>query len=522
MVSIDNLLDWKPADLDSVTDVLVKQRKALVDLQDEIDDSVPPWSWASQAGDNARTSHEKLRLRLNDMVAEVSDIAVSLVEAEKQMKSAKQLLSDAITLAKGNGFTVDHKTGTVSDPTEYASEVDASHASRKITSIADDIRQALTDADTADTALAKALDDAAKGKVDGGDESLADASVQLPPSMDDLTQEELIELLGGDIAISTISAYLEAEAEFASWELEGKAEAKYVVMADGTVKMSLALEAGLGREIEVGGTEADVSAGGTTELELTFKSAKEAQDFLDGLDDATLDFDGFSDYMSPGSTVVSNVADYVMAQDITSFKTGVYGKGEVEFDTPLGEGTASGRLDAYYDWATDQIGVKVSGNLSVSDMGGQDGRDGSVEMAGELKVSNTGDFKDFTLTGKMEASALNEKLGIEMPAGTKTGQGLDVELKIADDNPAKDQIMDAVGRGDMDQAAELAMDNGRVVIRQTTVETLVDEDHEIDLKVAEAEVKYGAKIESANVVLVRPAGSDHLVPLDLSKLPSGK
>ncbi|WP_206065189.1 hypothetical protein [Nocardioides sp. JQ2195] len=521
-MSIDNLIDWKPGDLDTVADVLIKQRKALVDLQDEIDDSDPPLSWASQAGDNARTSHEKLRLRLNDMVAEVSDISVSLVESERLMKAARTKLTDALALARTKGYTVDHATGSVTDPATYVHEVDVSHAQRSLQVIADDIGSALTDADDADAALAKALDAAAKGKVDGGDETLSEAAIQLPPSMDDLTQEELVELLGGDIAISTISAFLDAELEFATWELEGKAEAQYVVMADGTVRMSLSLEAGLGREIEVAGTEADVSAGGTTSLELSFDSPEEAKKFLDGLDDATLEFDGLGDFMSPGATVVSNVADYVMKQDITSFKVGVYGQGEVETDSPLGQATMSGRLDAYYDVVKEEMGIKVTGKLDVDNVAGHQDVSGAVELSGELTAKKNGDFNDFTLSGKIEASALNQKLGLDLPPGTSTGQGLDVELKVTADNPAAEAIKSAVARGDMDEATELAMENGRVVIRQTTIESLASEEIEFDAGVGGAEIEYGASVETANVVFVRPEGSHDLVQLDLSQLPAGK
>lgn len=523
MVSIDNLIDWKPGDLDPVADLLVKRRKALVDLQDEIDDSYPPLTWASEAGNNARSSHEKLRLRLNDMTAEVSDVAVSLIESERLMKAARTRLTEALALAKGKGYTVDHATGTVTDPAKYAHDVDASHARTSVQAIADDIGTALTEADEADTALAKALDDAAKGKVEGGDESLSEAAIQLPPSMDDLTQKELIELLGGDIAISTISAFLDAELEFATWELEGRAEAQYVVMADGTVKMVLSLEAGLGREIKVAGTEADVSAGGTTSLELKFSSQEEAQKFLDGLDNATVDFNSLGDYMNPGTTVVKNVADYVMAQDITSLKVGVYGQGEVEMDnSALGKAVASGRVEAYYDLVKEEMGIKVTGKLEVDDLAGHQDVSGSVELTGELTAKKNGDFNDFTLSGKMEASAVNQKLGIDLPPSTSTGQGLDVELKVTADNPAAEAIKSAVARGDMDEATELAMENGRVVIRQTSIETLASEEIEFDVKVGGAEIEYGASVEAANVVYVRPEGGHDLVELDLSQLPSGK
>jgi hypothetical protein len=513
MVSIAELLDWQPSTLGTVADALVRSRKQLVDLQDEVDDATPPWSWAGGAGDRARTAHERLRLRLLDMAAEVSDVAVNLDDADGRLAGAKRSLEDALTAARTQGFTVDHVTGTVTDPQTYDDEGLAAHAHRRVREIADDISAALTAADRADADLASALRAAARGRVDGGTGSLADAVVQLPTSMDDLSQAELVALLGGDIAVSTISAFVSADVEVASFDLEGRAEGKYVVMADGTVKMSLALEAGLGRGISVNGTEAEVSAGGTTELELAFDSVDDAEAFLAGLDDATLEFDGLGDYLSPTTTVIDNVADYVMEQDISSFKTGVYGKGVVAIESPILDGAAEGRIDAYYDWAAEQYGVKVTAGVE-GDLGSSDsGYAARAQLTGEVKLNNEGAFDELSLKGEMQGSLLNERLGVDIP-GSRTGQGFDVELKVTSDNPAREQIEAAVGRGDLDEAVGLALDNGRVVVRQTTVETIEHEEHGVDLGFAQGDIEYGATAETANQIWVRRPGTDNLVPLD--------
>jgi hypothetical protein len=54
MVSIAELLDWKPDVLGSVADALTRRRRALVDLQDQVDDSKPPATWAAGSGNAAR------------------------------------------------------------------------------------------------------------------------------------------------------------------------------------------------------------------------------------------------------------------------------------------------------------------------------------------------------------------------------------------------------------------------------------------------------------------------------------
>lgn len=267
MVSISDLQQWKPEKLGEIADTLSSKRKKLVDLQDEIDGSEPPPTWVAGSAGKARTEHENLRLRLLDMAAEVSDVTVNLDDAQSRIAAAKQALEDALGAAAAKGFEVDKSTGVVKDPATYTDAVERGHMMTAVNDIADDIDAALEAAQEADLDLQKALTSAVDGKTEGGTGTLGDAVNQTPTSMDDLTPEQLAELLGDDVTIHTISAYLEVEAELATWEIEGKAQADYKVMADGTVVMALHLEAGLGREIEVGGAEADVGGGATTDLE---------------------------------------------------------------------------------------------------------------------------------------------------------------------------------------------------------------------------------------------------------------
>lgn len=521
MVSINDLLDWKPATLGEVADVLTRRRKRLVDLQDEIDAAKPPVTWVSGSSTKAKTTHEKLRLRLLDMAAEVSDVVVNLDDAAARMKAAKTKLQDALEVAQAKGFTVDHATGVVKDPQTYENPVDRNEKGIEVSGVAGDISDALTAAQEADLDLAASLQSAADGKIDGGTGLLSDAINQVPTRMDDLTPEQLAEMLGEDVTIHSISAYLEVEAELASWEIEGKAQADYKVMADGTVIMALHLEAGLGREIEIGGAEADVGAGGSTDLELKFANAKEAQEFLDEMDNRAFDDVGLGDVVKGQVPlrVAQNVAEYIQEQDIESFRTGVYASGEMEFDQPWAKGAVEGRAEAYYDWVKEQYGLKIEATAE-GEMGGEgSGYNATAGLSGDLKIQQDGEFESLTLAGKLSATAANERLGIDLPAGTSTGAGVDVELKVDRDNPAYDDIEAALTAGELDRAKDLALDNGQLVVRQTVIEEYASEEHEIDLKVAEAEFSYGASGETATHVWYREPGRNEVYSIDPAQLP---
>lgn len=365
MVSISTLLDWKPASLGEVADVLTRRRTRLVDLQDEIDAAEPPLTWVAGSASEARTAHEKLRLRLLDMAAEVSDAAVNLDDAQNRITVARSKLQEALEVARAKGLTVDHVTGVVKDPETYDDPLERNAMAGEVSAVASDISTALTQAQDADLDLAASLQAVVDDKIDGGTGSLSDAVNQLPTRMDQMTPEQLAEMLGGDVTIHTISAYLEVEAEIGGWELEGKAQADYRVMADGTVILALRLEAGLGREIEVADNEADVGAGGTPDLELKFDSPQEAQAFLDGLRERALDL-GAKDVPTGqvGVTIARNVADYVEKQEIESFRIGVYA---------------------------------------------------SAAMSGEIKINKDGEFDSMTLSGKMDATAANDRSASRCP-----------------------------------------------------------------------------------------------------------
>ncbi len=341
---------------------------------------------------------------------------------------------------------------------------------------------------------------------------------KLPYDLRSLTPQELKKIADG-VAMSTLKAYIEAEIEVATWEAEGKAEATVKVMADGTVVMTLVLEGGLGREITVAGAEVDASAGLTTQLELTFGSVENAKTFLDGLDDVAVDYNPLRDGFNAPAAIAENVAEYVEENsEITGFRGGVYGKASAEFESSLARGEAEGRLDAYYDFVKDEYGVKLAANVNAELGAAGSGTSGTAKLEGEMIFDGNEDFKSFTLTGAMSAAVANQKLGLNLP-NTSTAQGVDVELKVTRDDPGYEQIVDAVKSGDVDKAADLAIENGRVVVRQTTTEIYASEEKDWRFLGQGAEVQYGASAETATTVRVRQPGTNYWVDIPSSPAP---
>jgi hypothetical protein len=512
MVTIAQVLTWKSTTLDQAADGLYALRKQLVDLQDEVDDSRVPGSWWGEAANAATKEHGVLVDDLRDITAEVAKVAASLDLAGAEVKSACDALEKALGDATAKGLQVDHTTGEVTDPKTYDDAFEQIDASATVASIATAISAALTQATQADADLALALTAAADGTIDGGDGTLADAGSQLPAALDGMSPKEIAAKYGDNVAIDTYKAWLGIEAEFATWELEGKAEAEYKIMGDGKVVMGLTLEAGLGREIDVGGAEVDASAGGTTNLELTFDNQAEADAFLDGLADKATDL-GLTDLGNVPGAVAGNVAEYVMKQDITSFKTGVYGKASAEFDSAVASGEAEGRVDGYYDWVNKELGIKISASADAEIGPEGSGVNGSASLSGEIKFHED-QMSEATFSGRISADVANDKLGLDLPAGTSTGQAVDVQLTMNEDNPRFDEFKDAIKAGDVDGATDIAYNDGEATVRSTTIEKYADEKHELDLGVAEGEIDYGAEGELANQVWVRRGGQGYWVDID--------
>jgi hypothetical protein len=172
---ISTVLAWRPDELDPVSDTLAARRRTLVDLQDELDGGAPPTTWNTGSATMARTTHEDLRSRLADLVAEVSQVVTALDTGRAAIRTARDQLEDALDHARSQQFSVDTATGRVTDTACYADEDVVADRQATCNEITDRIEQALRNAAHADNELAEALLLAAGGSVDGGDGDLSDA-----------------------------------------------------------------------------------------------------------------------------------------------------------------------------------------------------------------------------------------------------------------------------------------------------------------------------------------------------------
>lgn len=526
MPTIAELLDWRPEHLSQLADEFFASRRCLKGLEDEIVTGEPPASWDAPATPSAKSDYADLEQRLKDIAAQVSDLAVTTEETVSEIQRAKSSLEDAIAEARGEGFSVNHETGEVvapeikaeSRPGDPRGQHEANMAvqderaaqGRRVDAIAQDIERALDRAEDADVAFAKALTAIIDYEVRGGDGTIAEAiAVQLPPSLEGLTPQEIAKKLGGDIGLATVKAYLEGEMPLHRWfKAEYGVAADYKVMMDGTVKMSLQVEGGIGAALAGSGAGASLMGGRTGEVEISFKTEEEAQRFLNGFEDAATDIDLSSVRTGGGlaGNLVQNVAEYIRTQEVTGLKTGIYAKGEFEFDTNFVKGDASGRIDAYRDFDQDEYGFKVQGSLSGENR--QSGVGGSASFSGELKTDLDGTAKSLSLTGEVSGKVTAEKLGIDIPGG-RGGAAADVELKVDQSNVMWNEIQEAVNRGDMDRATDLAMDHGQVVVKQTAIGGT-----EFDAKRPEGGIEWGTESKTTHQVWVRDANSDEIVQID--------
>lgn len=520
MVTIADLLDWKVAEVRGAAEYLANRRSRIADLEGDLNAAKPPASWNTPNVETVTSAHQRLRSRLLDMAAEVSDVQVTLLECAGLFDEAVKELNRALDHASREGFTVSLASGVIMDGNTYPDEAAANAAEKVRHQIRDAINAALQKADQADTDLAAALKAAADGKVDGGSGSLSDAITQLPPSLDGLDKSEIIRKLGDEIAVETVSAYLNAEAEFMKYQIEGAANATYSVTASGKVVMDLTLEAGFGMGVEggteVAGASAEASVGVGSTVGLKFDSVAEAEKFLSGLDEAAFDLK-FYEFGAVPAAVGANIIDYVKDHDPESWKVGAYASAGGEFHVPGFNMEGEARGDAYYDIVKQEVGLKVQAELS-GELGDKDNPTVSAgaKVEGEIKFDKDRAPSEFSVAGSVNGS-LGARIANEIPGFShKEGAGGDIQLKVDKDNPAFDSIVRAAQSGDMNKAADLAFDHGQVVIRQTSTAEVsgVVKDVDVDLgQVGGVEIDAGGSVTSANGVWVKPAGSNKFVGL---------
>lgn len=202
MTTIDELLGWDPAALGTAAEGLNADRKALVDLQDEMDAGRPPTTWQGQAATAAGESHDKLYDRLADLVAAVSPVVGALDTAQADISAAQEAVRSAKSTISGEGWILQESGGSVTVSAPPASggsgggvlgAVDKAADQARMTALAQQIADALQQADDADTQLASVLRGAKTGRYDAGDGTLANAA--LPPNLRGLTDQQLVDYL---------------------------------------------------------------------------------------------------------------------------------------------------------------------------------------------------------------------------------------------------------------------------------------------------------------------------------------
>lgn len=201
MTTIDQLLSWNPEALGTSAESLNSDRKALVDLQDEIDAGSPPGSWQGEAAAAAEESHGRLNDRLVDLVAAVSPVVGALDTAQAEIAAAKESVLSAKSTIAGEGWVLEESGGTVrvsapasaSSDTNFLGEIEEKLDEARMTSLAQQIADALQRAENADAQLASVLNGARTGKYDAASGTLADAA--LPPELRGLSDQQIADYL---------------------------------------------------------------------------------------------------------------------------------------------------------------------------------------------------------------------------------------------------------------------------------------------------------------------------------------
>lgn len=161
MVSPAELTSWQPDRLGEIADEVAAHRSVLTRLDDDIESGRPPSSWTFDDATGARAEHGRLSELLATQVSETVGVIEALDTAATAIRRAKTSLEGAMSRARNHGLSVDTATGAVSSTRTYDDPDDAADAQVVVNEVAEQISTALTDAATADQALATVLNAAA-------------------------------------------------------------------------------------------------------------------------------------------------------------------------------------------------------------------------------------------------------------------------------------------------------------------------------------------------------------------------
>lgn len=157
MLTVSAVLEWSPAILEEVADRLVEQRRILADQLAELDDGAPPASWQATAAAKARPAHDRLRSVLEELTADVEQVAKAAASGAVAVRRARRPAQEAMSAAATHGFVVDPVTGLVTDPLTIGDPAEAADRAVVRDRIVDLLQQATHRAELADRELAGVL-----------------------------------------------------------------------------------------------------------------------------------------------------------------------------------------------------------------------------------------------------------------------------------------------------------------------------------------------------------------------------
>ncbi|WP_034273395.1 DUF6973 domain-containing protein [Haloechinothrix halophila] len=175
MASWNEIKEWSAAEIGTAADVMVKARKDLVGLQEEIDASATPREWEGDAVDSAKAALRKRKQELEIMAAETAALASALDGAEQAVRSLHRTVEELDTVAAKHQFRIDN--GEVVDTADGDSEEFWLSRMATRTELVSGVAGVLTAAEEIDDDLTRTIQRVVDGELDdGGATTLADAA----------------------------------------------------------------------------------------------------------------------------------------------------------------------------------------------------------------------------------------------------------------------------------------------------------------------------------------------------------
>lgn len=177
-----NIKNWTPSTLDTAETQLKSDRRALLDLADELETMGLPKNWHGDASQTSRTRLKNVTQDLKDLVAEVSAAYTAVCDAADGVRGV-ELAVDAVAeyarthnLSVSDGGTVTDVGKAIDTGNEHDDKVAKDERDGWVTECVDRIEQALRKANDVDTDLDAVLSRIELNKIHVGAGGLATAS----------------------------------------------------------------------------------------------------------------------------------------------------------------------------------------------------------------------------------------------------------------------------------------------------------------------------------------------------------